>query len=331
MMRGLLMLVLCGVVMPGWAQKFIVTGQVLDTLKQGVPSATVMLLQAKDSSLVNFAATDTRGVFEMRNVNKGSYQVKVTFVGMTPIVRSITTGTESTIDVGRLMLEPLNKQLDDLVIVGEKAPVTVKRDTIEFNATSFKTKANANVEDLLKKLPGVEVDTDGTVKAQGEQVQRVTVDGREFFGRDPKLATRNLPADAVDKVQVFDKKSDQAVFTGIDDGQREKTINLELKEEKRLGAYDCKLKKGTIASRAYGSDTISERHRHRYEVNPNYVKQLEEKGLVISGLHPKNIVEIVEWKDGFGIATQPHIELKSRLEAPSPIFVEFMKAAKKLP
>lgn len=237
MMGRLFMLVLCCVVMPGWAQKFIVTGQVLDTLKQGVPSATVMLLQAKDSSLVNFAATDARGVFEMRNVSKGNYQVKVTFVGMTPIVRTITTGTESTIDVGRLMLEPLNKQLDDLVIVGEKAPVTVKRDAIEFNAGSFKTKANANVEDLLKKLPGVEVDTDGTVKAQGEQVQRVTVDGREFFGRDPKLATRNLPADAVDKVQVFDKKSDQAVFTGIDDGQREKTINLELKEEKRHGAF----------------------------------------------------------------------------------------------
>jgi hypothetical protein len=121
--------------------------------------------------------------------------------------------------------------------MGEKAPVTVKRDTIEFNAGSFKTNANATVEDLLKKLPGVEVETDGTVRAQGEEVQRVTVDGREFFGRDPKLATRNLPADAIDKVQVFNKKSDQAVFTGIDDGQSEKTINLELKEEKRNGAF----------------------------------------------------------------------------------------------
>jgi len=86
-------------------------------------------------------------------------------------------------------------------------------------------------------MPGMQVDTDGTITAQGEQVQRVMVDGREFFGRDPKLATRNLPADAVDKVQVFDKKSDQAVFTGIEDGQREKTINLELKEEKRHGAF----------------------------------------------------------------------------------------------
>ncbi|NOS93782.1 MAG: TonB-dependent receptor, partial [Cyclobacteriaceae bacterium] len=121
----------------------------------------------------------------------------------------------------------------------------------------FKTKANANVEDLLKKLPGVEVETDGTVRAQGEQVQRVMVDGREFFGRDPKLATRNLPADAVEKVQVFDKKSDQSVFTGIEDGQKEKTINLELKEEKRNGAF------GTMMAGA-GS---SERYQAKANIN----------------------------------------------------------------
>ncbi|HSB47850.1 MAG TPA: CTP synthase (glutamine hydrolyzing) [Candidatus Bilamarchaeum sp.] len=96
----------------------------------------------------------------------------------------------------------------------------------------------------------------------------------------------------------------------------------------RLGAYECQVKKGTIAHRAYGSDTASERHRHRYEVNPNYVDLLEKSGLVVSGKHHTNIVEMVEWKESFGIATQPHIELKSRLEAPAPIFVEFMKAAK---
>lgn len=219
-------------------QKFIITGQVSDTLSNPLPSATVMLLNPKDSSLVSFSVSDARGVFEMKNIDKGTYQVKITFVGLTPFVKNITTPANSTIlDVGRLKLEPLSKQLEEVVIRGEKAPVTVKRDTIEFNAGSFKTKANATVEDLLKKLPGVEVETDGTVKAQGEQVQKVTVDGREFFGRDPKLATRNLPADAIEKVQVFDRKSDQAVFTGIDDGQLEKTINLELKEEKRKGAF----------------------------------------------------------------------------------------------
>jgi CTP synthase len=96
----------------------------------------------------------------------------------------------------------------------------------------------------------------------------------------------------------------------------------------RLGSYECLLRKGTLAHKAYGADTATERHRHRYEVNPAYVGELEARGLVVSGVHHTNIVEIVEWKDSFGIATQPHIELKSRLEAPAPIFVEFMKAAK---
>jgi len=220
------------------AQKFSITGHVSDTLSNPLPSSTVMLLNVSDSSLVNFGVTDAKGVFEIKNINKGEYFLKITFVGYVPFMKRIAAPAASPVlEMGKIKMQTLTKELAEVIIQGEKAPVTVKKDTIEFNAGSFKTKANANVEDLLKKLPGVEVETDGTVRAQGEQVQRVTVDGREFFGRDPKLATRNLPADAVDKVQVFDKKSDQAMFTGIDDGQKEKTINLELKEEKRNGAF----------------------------------------------------------------------------------------------
>jgi hypothetical protein len=197
-----------------------------------------MLLSQKDSTLVNFGVSDKSGLFEIKNVSVGDYFLKVTFVGYATYQKRISAvGAGGDINVGSIKMIPQDRELEELVIKGEKAPVTVKRDTIEFNAGSFKVKANANVEDLLKKLPGVEVETDGTVRAQGEQVQRVMVDGREFFGRDPKLATRNLPADAVEKVQVFDKKSDQSIFTGIDDGQKEKTINLELKEEKRNGAF----------------------------------------------------------------------------------------------
>jgi hypothetical protein len=221
------------------AQRFTIRGQATDTLKSGMPSATVMLLQQKDSSLVSFGSTDRQGMFELKNVARGDYQLKITFVGYATSFRKIAASEFSSpiLDLGRLTMEPVSKELGELVVKGELVPVTVKKDTIEFNAGAFKVKQNANVEDLLKKMPGIEVETDGSIRAQGEQVQRVMVDGREFFGRDPKLATRNLPADAIDKVQVFDKKSDQAVFTGIDDGQREKTINLELKEEKRNGAF----------------------------------------------------------------------------------------------
>lgn len=222
-----------------FAQKFTLRGQVIDSLGSTLPSATVMLMNPKDSSLVNFGVSDPKGNFEIRNVIKGGYQIRISFVGYGAFQKLVTIDqTAGTIvDLGQLKLQSENQLLEGITVTGTKAPVTVKRDTIEFNAASFKTKTNANVEDLLKKLPGVEVETDGTIRAQGEQVQRVTVDGREFFGRDPKLATRNLPADAVEKVQIFDKKSDQAAFTGIDDGSKEKTVNLELKEEKRNAAF----------------------------------------------------------------------------------------------
>lgn len=221
------------------AQKFTLRGQVVDSLGATLPSATVMLMNPKDSTLVNFGVSDTKGNFEIRNVNKGSYQIRISFVGFGVYQKlvSIDQPAGTVVDLGQLKLQSEIQLLEGITVTGTKAPVTVKRDTIEFNAASFKTKANANVEDLLKKLPGVEVETDGTIRAQGEQVQRVMVDGREFFGRDPKLATRNLPADAVEKVQIYDKKSDQALFTGIDDGNKEKTVNLELKEEKRNAAF----------------------------------------------------------------------------------------------
>jgi hypothetical protein len=219
------------------AQKFSVKGQLADTLGAPLPSATVLLLSAADSSLVNFSVTNTSGAFEIRNVSQGNYLFKVTFIGFASYAQKISSPAGNVLDLGSIRLEPASTELAAVEIAAERAPVTVKRDTIEFNAGSFKTKENAIVEDLLKKLPGVEVDTDGNITAQGEQVKRVTVDGKNFFGTDPKLATRNLPANAIDKVQVFDKKSDQATFSGIDDGQREKTINLALKEEKRNGVF----------------------------------------------------------------------------------------------
>ncbi len=149
------------------------------------------------------------------------------------------------------------KVLSEVTITAEAPPVTLVGDTIQYNARSFKTQPNANVEDLLKRLPGVKVEKDGTVKAQGEKVQKVLVDGKEFFGNDPKIATKNLPADAIDKVQVYDKLSDQAQITGFDDGNSEKTINLKLKKDKKKGVFG-KINAGT------GSD---ERYQGKFNVN----------------------------------------------------------------
>jgi hypothetical protein len=238
-MKKILLLVFVGMaVVPAVAQKFIVKGQLLDSGSVGLPSATIMILQSKDSSLVNFGTSNTEGNFEIKNVTAGDYFLKVSYIGYQTLMKRFATQPGSSeVNLGKLSMSSQSKLLNEVTVKGEKQPVVVKKDTIEFNATAFKTKTNATVEDLIKKMPGIEVATDGTVTAQGEQVQRVMVDGKEFFGKDPKLATRNLPADAVEKVQVFDRKSDQAVFTGIDDGQREKTMNLELKEEKRHAAF----------------------------------------------------------------------------------------------
>jgi hypothetical protein len=237
-MRKVILAVLLASMQDAFAQKYSIKGQLLDSLSSALPSATVLLLQQKDSTLIKFGVSDVQGNFVLKGVNKGEYIFRVSYLGFaTRTQRVSASGEQFEIDLGKVKLVSSVSQLGEVVVQAEKAPVTVKRDTIEFNAGSFKTKINATVEDLLKKLPGVEVETDGTVKAEGEEVKRVMVDGREFFGQDPKMATRNLPADAVEKVQVFDKRSDQSVFTGIDDSQKEKTINLELKEEKRHGAF----------------------------------------------------------------------------------------------
>jgi hypothetical protein len=134
--------------------------------------------------------------------------------------------------------------MEEVTVAAQRPPVVVNGDTLEFNAEAFKTKPNAVVEDMLKKMPGVEVDKDGSIRVNGKRISRVLVNGKDFFNGDPKMATRNLSADAIDKVQVFDKQSDQSEFTGIDDGNKTPTINLQLKNDKKNAAFG----KATIAA-----------------------------------------------------------------------------------
>jgi len=254
-------LVLCFGLLAANAQRFSIKGVVADSASAPLEWATVALLAAQDSSLVNFATTDSKGGFEIKGVGDGKYVVQISFVGYTTYSRAIDL--KENLDMGSIVMEPQSNNLNEVLVTSDRIPVMVKKDTIEFNANSFKTQPNAVVEDLLKKLPGVTVDSDGTVRAQGQAVQNVLVEGKEFFGNDPKIATKNLPADAVDKVQVFDKKSDQATFSGIDDGQREKTINLELKEDRKNGFFGYAMAGG-------GTD---ERYEGRLSLNKFDAKQ----------------------------------------------------------
>lgn len=206
----------------------------------GLPlsGATVTVLLAKDSSLVSFTRTNSKGYFSIRNIEPGPYRLLVTHIGYLNISRAFTINAALPgMDFGVLAINNKTTLLKEVTVTQEKPPVVIRNDTLEYNAGSFKTKPNAVVEDLLKKLPGVQVDKDGKIKSNGEEVKKVLVDGKEFFGNDPKMATKNLPADAVDKVQVFDRKSDQSRFTGFDDGNSEKTINLTIKPDKKNGVF----------------------------------------------------------------------------------------------
>lgn len=216
-----------------------VRGIAFDTLsKQAVGSSTITVMQKKDSSLVSFSMTDNSGRFELSGLPNGEYRLLVTHVNYHNTDKFFKIDDEhKSVDLGNVVMNDLSKVLSEVVVTSEAPPVTLVDDTIQYNAGSFKTQPNANVEDLLKRLPGVKVEKDGTVKAQGEKVQKVLVDGKEFFGNDPKIATKNLPADAVDKVQVYNKLSDQAQLTGFDDGNSEKTINLKLKKDKKKGKF----------------------------------------------------------------------------------------------
>ena len=216
-----------------------IRGNLIDTiLKQPVGDVTITILQAKDSSLVTFGRSGKSGSFHIRYLPKGQYRLLATHIGYRNYSKNFEiTDDEKDIDAGYIAINNKATVLEEVTVNQEKPPVTFKNDTIEFNAGSFKTKPNSVVEDLLKKLPGVQVDKDGKIKANGEEVKKILVDGKEFFGKDPKIASKNLPAEVVDKVQVFDKKSDQSQFTGFDDGNSEKTINLTLKPDKKNGVF----------------------------------------------------------------------------------------------
>ena len=214
-----------------------VSGRVLDAQDQSaLIGANVLLLQLPDS-VKRGAAVDAAGAFVVRGVPAGRYQLTVSFLGYQNLQRSVEVGTQP-LNLGPLTLQTGGVALKGVEIVGQAAAAVQKGDTAQFNAGSFKTNPDANAQDLLTKMPGVTVDpATGKVQAQGEQVQRVLVDGKEFFGNDPDAVLKNLPAEIIDKIQVYDRASDQAQFTGFDDGNQQKTINIVTKPQFRNGTF----------------------------------------------------------------------------------------------
>ncbi len=202
-----------------------IKGILRDSSEQEVlRQATVTILHS-DSSIATQTLSANDGSFTISGIANGNYILKVSFNGYDTRYSNFAIDSNNlALNAGIVYMQPHAHQLETVVV--QTAPIVIKKDTIEFTAGAFTTKPNGTAEDLLQKLPGVDVDKSGNIKAQGETVQRVLVNGKRFFGDDPKTATQNLPADVIDKIQVFDDQSDQSAFTGFDDGNRVKTVNI---------------------------------------------------------------------------------------------------------
>lgn len=216
--------------------------------------ATVRLLNARDSAFVKGVAADVNGRFSLSDISNGNYIVEASYIGYAKGYTPVRVNGSDPKRI-QLSLKESSIMLSEATVTAVKTPIKVMEDTIEYNADSYTTQPNAVVEDLLKRLPGVEVDSDGGITANGKTVTKILIDGKEFFSDDPKVASKNLPVDMIDKLQVVDRKSDLARLTGVDDGEDETVINLTVKKGMKNGWF------GTVLG-GYGTDS-------RYTVNFN--------------------------------------------------------------
>ncbi|ARS41626.1 hypothetical protein CA265_18970 [Sphingobacteriaceae bacterium GW460-11-11-14-LB5] len=234
-----------------------ISGKVINAKdKKPVDFATIAIKSLKDSSTVASGQSNPDGTFSFKGIAPGKYRIYSAFLGLKTVTKDVEVA-KVAVNAGEIAMVDDGVDLKD-VNVTASIPVVVKTDTIEFDGKSIKVRENAVVEDMLKKLPGVEVAKDGSIKAQGETVTKVKVDGKEFFGTDPLLATKNLPADMVDKIQVIDEMSEQSQFSGVDDGTRNKILNITTKAGMKKGYF--------------GNSTVGYGTQDRYDASLNVNK-----------------------------------------------------------
>ncbi len=236
LMRSFIFILLALSFFTASAQKAGIRAVVTDSLeKRPLQYSTVLLISSVDSILIKSTRTNAQGQFTLDNLMKGDYKLIITYPKMADYFTNLRLSDTTQVSLGNIHMELKSKLLKEVQIKATKNAVRMHGDTLVFQADSFAVRTNANVQELLKRLPGVVVDKNGAIKAQGKDVKTVLVDGDEFFGDDPLLATKYLKANAVEEVQVYDRKSKTAELTGIDDGIKNKTINIKLKENAKNG------------------------------------------------------------------------------------------------
>jgi hypothetical protein len=218
-------------------KSFKIFGSLLaEDTKQPLESATVYLERVKDSSLITYSITDKNGKFSLEDKTYDDFlNIYISYVGYSTYKKRIAINKEE-IDLNQISLSVDDNMLDE-ILIKTRSPITIKKDTLEFNVASFKTKKDANVEDLLKKLPGVEVDEQGQITVNGKPVNKILVNGKPFFGDDPTITTRNLTKEIIEKVQITDTKTKSEAFAGEKGDDENKTINLTIKEENNKGLF----------------------------------------------------------------------------------------------
>lgn len=218
-----------------YGQNLAIIGQLTDPANQPIIFANVTLLQSSDSSLVKGTTSDLEGNFKIENIDPGEFIIKISYLGYNDVFLTKEITNES-LSLGKLLMKEKATKLKEINVITAMTPVIQSGDTTQINAGAFKTNRDANAEDLVNKMPGITMH-DGKVQAHGENVQKVLVDGKEFFGDDVNAVLKNLPAEVIDKIQVFDKKSEQSELTGFDDGNTSKTINIVTRQQFRNGTF----------------------------------------------------------------------------------------------
>lgn len=214
-----------------------IQGKVLDKKDEGaIESATIRLLNASDSTYLKSCQSYSDGTFALDKVPSGNFLVEVSFLGFRTNYRVVTVLNKSIL-LKNFFMENLDTHLNEVEVTGKIAQMSVKNDTIEYNTAAFKTPENAAIEELLKKLPGVVVDEDGKITINGEEIKKIRVDGKKFFGGDILMATKNIPVDMIATIQVIDQKSEMAQLTGFEDENTERIINLTIKPNRKKGIY----------------------------------------------------------------------------------------------
>ena len=261
-----------------------ITGKIVgQPLKNPLGYATVSLINNKDSSILFVTVSDTTGRFSIPIYYQGNATLSISHTGYVPLWKDILIPKNQSLKLDTLFLKEISS-MDSIVITAKRPPVELINDTIQFNTENFKTPPNAVVEDMLKRMPGFTVDKDGTIRFNGKVQRKVMVNGKELFTGNPKMATQNLNADWVDKVQVFERKSDRAQFTGMDDGETESTVNLVLKKDKLKAVFGRASAAGGSNGRFDAQTTINRFNTDKQRTFIGMANNVNKQGFALSDM-----------------------------------------------